>query len=69
MVNANLLDVVLLTEDIPEEGLRAGMKGTVVEVHQNPYLAYEVEFCDEMGRTSALVALLPNQIRVVWRQS
>lgn len=57
-------DVVLLAEDLPEEGLAKGMIGTIVEVFENPTLAlaYLVEFCDEKGRTIALPALLPDQM-------
>jgi hypothetical protein len=60
----SLFDVVTLTEDIPEEGLRAGMTGAVVDVYSKPVLAYEVEFCDSSGRTIAQLALLPNQLRL-----
>ncbi|WP_175106743.1 DUF4926 domain-containing protein [Pararobbsia alpina] len=66
MSNVNLSDVAGLLEEIPQEGLRAGMKGTVVDIHRSPCLAYEVEFCDDQGRTIALVALLPNQVELVW---
>lgn len=55
-------DVVLLAEDLPEEGLAKGMIGTIVVVFENPTLAYLVEFCDEKGRTIALPALLPDQM-------
>ncbi len=58
----SLFDVVVLTKDMPEHGLKAGMKGAVVEVHTKPALAYEVEFCDGSGRTIALLALLPDQL-------
>ena len=66
MTNANLLDVVVLLEDLPADGLQVGMRGTVVDIHHSPCLAYEVEFCDDRGETIALVALLPNQIERVW---
>lgn len=55
-------DVVILAEDLPEEGLAKGMIGTIVVVFENPTLAYLVEFCDEEGRTIALPDLLPEQI-------
>lgn len=58
----SLLDVVVLTEDIPEEGLVAGMIGAVVDVHTMPTEAYEVEFCDPQGRTIALRAFQPDQL-------
>lgn len=42
-----LLDVVALTEDRPDQGLRRGQVGTVVEVLAPG--VYEVEFCDDEG--------------------
>ncbi len=36
-------DIVVLTEDVPEEGLTAGDVGTVVHIHNNGE-GYEVEF-------------------------
>ncbi|WP_460497367.1 DUF4926 domain-containing protein [Glycomyces tarimensis] len=41
-------DVVELTEDLPEAGLRAGLIGTIVDVYDEPQ-AYEVEFVDPTG--------------------
>lgn len=58
----SLLDVVVLAEDIPEDGLLAGMVGAVVDVYTAPIEAYEVEFCDPQGRTIALQAFLPDQL-------
>jgi hypothetical protein len=58
----SLLDVVTLVSDMPEEKLKAGMVGTVIEIYTKPNEAYEVEFCDECGRTITTIALLPNQI-------
>lgn len=58
----SLLDVVALAEDIPEDGLVAGMIGAVVDVYATPIEAYEVEFCDPQGRTIALHAFLPDQL-------
>jgi len=40
MINEH--DTVVLTEDLPEEGLTAGDVGTVVHVHNNG-VGYEVE--------------------------
>lgn len=56
------LDVVVLAEDLPDEGLTKGMIGTIVHVFEEPALAYLVEFCDEEGRTIALPTLLPVQL-------
>lgn len=46
-----LLDVIALTEDIPDEGLKVGQVGTVVEVLDEE--TYEVEFVDKEGMTYA----------------
>lgn len=63
----SLFDVVELTEDISIQGLTAGMSGTVVDVYSRPREAYEVEFCDGEGRTVALLALLPYQLKLISR--
>lgn len=54
------LDVVALTEDLPERGLVAGQVGTVVEIHEPG--VFEVDFCDNDGRTYAMLALREAQI-------
>ena len=43
-----LLDVVALTQDVPEHNLKRGEVGTVVEILSNGE-AYEVEFSDDNG--------------------
>ncbi|MEH0885391.1 DUF4926 domain-containing protein [Enterobacter sp. UNJFSC 003] len=55
-------DVVVLAEDLPDEGLTKGMVGAIVFIHEKPYLAYMVEFVDDDGRTIAMPSLLPEQI-------
>ncbi|MBM3151842.1 MAG: DUF4926 domain-containing protein [Chloroflexi bacterium] len=58
-----LLDVVALTQELPEKDLRLGQVGTVVE-----FLApdvYEVEFTDNDGRTYAELALREEQLLVL----
>lgn len=57
------LDVVVLGEDLPDEGLVKGTVGTIVMVFDTPTLGYLVEFCDEEGRTIAMPALLPAQLK------
>ena len=49
MDSINILDVVALTEDLPEESLRKGQVGTVVELLAPG--VFEVEFSDDDGRT------------------
>lgn len=56
------LDVVILAEDLPKEGLSKGMIGTIVMVFETPTLGYLVEFCDEEGRAIAMPTLLPAQL-------
>ncbi|MBU5923730.1 YrhA family protein [Enterobacter sichuanensis] len=57
------LDVVVLGEDLPNEGLAKGAVGTIVMIFDTPTLGYLVEFCDEEGRTIAMPALLPAQLK------
>ena len=55
-----LLDVVILTKDLPKLSLRKGQVGTVVEVYSPT--DYEVEFADLQGRTYALETLQADQL-------
>ncbi|MCL4872426.1 MAG: DUF4926 domain-containing protein [Anaerolineae bacterium] len=55
-----LLDVVVLTKDIPKHNLFRGEIGAVVECY--PDDGYEVEFVSLDGYTYALVALRGNQL-------
>jgi hypothetical protein len=58
-----LLDVVALTEDLPEHELKRGQVGSVVEVLAPD--AYEVEFVDNDGRTYALLAIKEDNLLVL----
>jgi tetratricopeptide (TPR) repeat protein len=61
---AHELDVVELTEDLQEFGLRRGERGTVVEAFDDPEEAYMLEFVDESGVTSRLAyGVKPHQIK------
>lgn len=57
-------DVVVLVKDMPDKGLAKGMVGTVIDVYNSPLLAYEVEFCDQQGRTIVALALAPEQLQL-----
>jgi hypothetical protein len=59
-------DCIILTEDLPQEGLKAGDIGTVVHAHIGA-AAYEVEFVTLAGETVAVATLLENQLRPVAR--
>jgi len=54
-VTFSALDTVVLVHDLPEQGLKAGDLGAVVEVY--PPDGIEVEFVTASGRTTALVTL------------
>lgn len=60
-----MLDLVALTTDRPQDGLKKGQDGTVVEVFPEPEHAYEVEFVDPEGYTIALVTARPEELRLV----
>ena len=57
-------DLVALTADKPEHGLRAGDVGTVVLVYPGGE-GYAVEFVDHRGETVALLDLRPGEVRPV----
>ena len=58
-----LLDVVALTDDLPESKLQRGQVGTVVEVLAPD--VYEVEFSDNDGRTYAELAVKADKVLVL----
>jgi hypothetical protein len=55
-----LLDVVVLTKDLPKLNLRQGQVGTIVEVYKSD--DFEVEFVDLQGNTYALETLNVSQL-------
>ncbi len=62
----NVLDVVALTEDLPERDPYRGQVGTVVESLAAD--VFEVEFSDNEGRTYASLALKVEQLLVLHRE-
>ena len=58
-----ILDVVVLTRDLPGHDLRRGDLGTIVEQY-GPH-SVGVEFVAASGRTQALVTLCPDDLRSV----
>ncbi|MCP9496050.1 MAG: DUF4926 domain-containing protein [Pyrinomonadaceae bacterium MAG19_C2-C3] len=66
-----LLDVVALLEDLPDENLRRGEIGTVVEVFADKpdsNGAFLVEFSDEQGQAYSLASLRAAQFVVLHKQ-
>jgi hypothetical protein len=57
------LDIVAVTVDLPNHGLRRGGVGAVVQVYSPE--AIEVEFVTATGRTQAVVTLSTHQLRPV----
>jgi hypothetical protein len=60
MDEIKVLDVVALTEDVPEHGLRRGEVGTVVDRWKDG--VFEVEFSDDTGEAYAFAALRAGQL-------
>jgi hypothetical protein len=60
-------DCVVLTANVPDEGLEAGDVGTVVHIHKSGE-GYEVEFMTLTGGTVAIVTLLASQVRPLTRR-
>jgi hypothetical protein len=58
------LDVVVLTHDLAEHGLRQGDIGAIVHCYADR-LAYEVEFVTAAGVTVAVVTLHASDVRPV----
>ena len=59
----NVLDAVVLTCDISDDGVRRGDLGAIVEVYGPD--AFEVEFVAASGRTQTLVTLSEADFRRV----
>ena len=58
-----LLDVVALTDDLPERDLQRGQVGTVVE--ELAPGVFQVEFSDDNGRTYATLALPADRLMLL----
>jgi hypothetical protein len=66
--SVKLLDTIALLEDVDADGLRLqrGEVGAVVEILAPN--VYEVEFCDEQGRTYAFASVRADQLLVLHNQ-
>jgi len=63
MSGIEMLAVVALVKDLPDEGLVRGQVGTVVESWAPD--VYEVEFSDGNGKAYAMVALSADQLMLL----
>jgi hypothetical protein len=57
-------DCIVLTTDLPAEGLQAGDVGTVVHIHKEGE-AFEIEFATFTGETVAVCTVQASQCRPV----
>jgi len=57
-------DRIVLTANIPEEGLKAGDVGVIVHIHPQ-HAAYEVEFFSLNGNTVTVATVMAEQARAV----
>jgi len=57
-------DRIVLTSDLPKEGLKAGDVGTVIHVHEGGK-AFEVEFLTLDGKTVAVATVQASHVRPV----
>jgi hypothetical protein len=61
------LDQIVLTSDLPNEGLKAGDVGTIVDIHRRGE-AFEVEFMTLAGETVAVTTILASQVRPIGKR-
>jgi tetratricopeptide (TPR) repeat protein len=62
---AQELDVVELTEDLPEYDLKRGERGAVVAAFDEPSETYDLEFVDESGGSRFAYSVKPEQIATI----
>ncbi|MEA3502008.1 MAG: DUF4926 domain-containing protein [Actinomycetota bacterium] len=60
-------DVVTLPAGLPEHGVPEGATAVVLEVHYEPFLAYEIEVVDSRGRSLFVGAVDPVQVQLARR--
>ncbi|TCM48855.1 DUF4926 domain-containing protein [Kribbella sp. VKM Ac-2568] len=58
-------DTVRIPAGLPEHGVPEGALAVVLEVHRDPYLAYEIEVVDAGGRTLFAGAVDPAWVELV----
>jgi Domain of unknown function (DUF4926) len=67
MIQPQPFDTIELLVDLPDEQLRAGALGAIVEDYGDN--SYEVEFVNEAGETLALCPLSGVHFIVIWQQA
>lgn len=65
MKEPHLFDVIELIVDLPEEGLKKGDIGAIVEVFHTPDEAFEVEFLNKDGTERATCVLGRDKFKIL----
>lgn len=63
------LDVVRLPLGLSEHGVPEDALGVVLDVHYDPYVAYEIEVANEYGETIFVGAVEPARLELVFAHS
>ncbi len=64
MNKPELFDVIQLLTDIPQDSLRKGEQGTIVDDYGDG--VFEIEFINKKGETTALCSIHQDKFTVVW---
>lgn len=65
-----LFDGVLLTRDLPEDGLHVGDRGAIVEILEGPDgLGYVVEFADDSGIALTLPVVPAGDLEIAFGEA
>lgn len=65
MTHLSPFDVVRLPSGLAAFGIEENAIAVVLEVHHEPYLAYEIEVVDEAGRTRFAGAVDPATVELI----
>jgi hypothetical protein len=65
MIKPEVLDIVELLVNLPEQKQFVGDRGTIVECYDDDH--FEIEFVNDSGETTALCPLSSQEFIVVWK--
>ena len=65
MIKPELLDIVELLVNLPEQKQFVGDRGTIVECYDDDH--FEVKFVNDSGETTTLCTLSSQQFIIVWQ--
>ena len=67
-MSIKLFDIIKAVKDVPEQNIKIGMIGTVLEILHNQDTYYEVEFSDPEGTDLLVAYLYPDQVEKATKQ-